>query len=157
MRSNRYRRFFEEHGFVITLFTARPKAMYASGLQKFWRYTTKEDYWQRELEHIGQQEVTNAEVRAAHASPNGVFGYQDRYQQYRQHWSTIAGEFRTTQNYWHFARTFGSDPALNADFVKCVPVETPFAVPSEDVLQVMTRHNIQARRMVTSNTQSFIH
>lgn len=157
MRSNRYRRFFEEHGWIITLFTARPKAIYASGLQKAWNYATKEDYWQRELEHIGQQEILNREVRAAHASPTGIFGYQDRYQQYRQHWSTIAGEFRTTLNYWHFARAFSSDPALNADFVKCVPVETPFAVPSEDVLQVMCRHNIQARRLVTNNTQSFIH
>jgi len=157
MRSNRYRRFFEEHGWIITLFTARPKAIYASGLQKAWNYGTKEDYWQRELEHIGQQEILNREVRAAHASPTGIFGYQDRYQQYRQHWSTIAGEFRTTLNYWHFARSFSSDPALNADFVKCVPVETPFAVPSEDVLQVMCRHNIQARRLVTNNTQSFIH
>lgn len=157
MRSNRYRRFFEEHGWIITLFTARPKAIYSSGMQKAWIYQTKEDYWQRELEHIGQQEILNREVRAAHTSPNGIFGYQDRYQQYRQHWSGIAGEFRNTLNYWHFARVFASDPALNADFVKCVPAETPFAVPSEDVLQVMCRHNIQARRLVTNNTQSFIH
>lgn len=157
MRSNRYRRFFEEHGWIITLFTARPKAIYASGLQKFWNYGTKEDYWQRELEHIGQQEILNREVRASHASPTGIFGYQDRYQQYRQHWSSIGGEFRTILNHWHFARAFSSDPALNADFVKCVPTEVPFAVPSEDVLQVMCRHNIQARRLVTNNTQSFIH
>jgi len=157
MRSNRYRRFFEEHGWVITLIVARPKTIYASGLQRHWQRATKEDYWQKELEHIGQQEILNREVYAAHSSPAGVFGYQDRYDEYRRHWSSIAGEFRTTLNYWHFARSFSSNPALNADFVKCVPVETPFAVPSEDVLQIMTRHNIQARRLVTKTATSFIH
>jgi len=157
MRSNRYRRFFEEHGYVITLLTARPKTIYATGLARHWNRRTKEDFWQKELEHIGQQELLNKEVYAAHATPDGVFGYQDRYDEYRRIMSTIAGEFRSTLNFWHFARIFGSSPALNADFVKCVPAETPFAVPSEDVLQIMARHSIQARRLVCQTGTSFIY
>lgn len=157
MRSNRYRRFFEEHGYVITLLTARPKTIYASGLPRHWNRRTKEDFWQKELEHIGQQEVLNKEVYAAHASPDGVFGYQDRYDEYRRTFSTIAGEFRSTLNFWHFARIFGSSPALNADFVKCVPTEQPFAVPSEDVLYIMAKHSIQARRLVCRTGTSFIY
>ncbi|AXH78016.1 MAG: major capsid protein [Microviridae sp.] len=157
MRSNRYRRFFEEHGYVITLLTARPKTVYASGLPRHWSRTTKEDFWQKELEHIGQQPVLNKEVYAAHASPNGTFGYQDRYDEYRRAESSISGEFRSTLNYWHFARIFGSSPALNSDFVKCVPTEVPFAVPSEDVLQIMARHSIQARRLVCATGTSFIY
>lgn len=157
MRSNRYRRFFEEHGYVITLLTARPKTIYANGLARHWNRRTKEDFWQKELEHIGQQPVLNKEVYAAHATPDGTFGYQDRYDEYRRTFSTIAGEFRTTLDYWHFARQFGSTPALNADFVKCVPTEEPFAVPSEDVLQIMARHSIQARRLVCATGNSFIY
>jgi len=156
MRSNRYRRFFEEHGYVITLLTARPKTIYASGLARHWNRRTKEDFWQKELEHIGQQPVLNKEVYAAHATPDGTFGYQDRYDEYRRVFSSIAGEFRTTLDYWHFARQFGSTPALNADFIKCVPTEEPFAVPSEDVLQIMARHSIQARRLVCATGTSFI-
>lgn len=157
MRSNRYRRFFEEHGYVISLLTARPKAIYASGLQRHWNRRIKEDFWQKELEHIGQQEVLNKEVYFAHASPDGTFGYQDRYDEYRRQDSTIAGEFRTTLNFWHFARIFGSSPALNADFVKCVPTENPFAVPSTDVLYIMAKHSIQARRLVSKVGTSFIY
>lgn len=157
MRSNRYRRFFEEHGYVLTLLTARPKTIYASGLARHWNRRTKEDFWQKELEHIGQQPVLNKEIRAAHASPNGTFGYQDRYDEYRRTFSSIAGEFRTTLDHWHFARIFGSDPALNSDFVKCVPTEDPFAVPSEDVLQIMARHSIQARRLVCQTGTSFVY
>lgn len=157
MRSNRYRRFFEEHGYVLTLMCARPKTIYSTGLHRHWNRTTKEDYWQKELEHIGQQPILNKEVYAAHGTPNGTFGYQDRYDEYRRTPSTIAGEFRTTLDHWHFARQFGSPPALNADFVKCVPVEDPFAVPSEDVLQLMVRHSIQARRLVCKMGTSFIY
>lgn len=158
MRSNRYRRFFEEHGYVFTVLSIRPKTIYGNGLPRTWNRRTKEDFWQKELEHIGQQEVLNKEVYGAHSSPNGTFGFQDRYDEYRRTESTIGGEFRTTAlNFWHMARIFASDPALNADFVKCVPTERTFAVPSEDVFYVYASHSIQARRLVCATGTSFIY
>lgn len=156
MRSNRYRRFFEEHGYVISLMSVLPKTMYAQGLPRTWNRRVKEDFWQRELQHIGQQPIQNKEVYAAHASPDATFGYQDRYDEYRRQESTIAGEFRDTLDYWHFARIFGSSPALNATFVKAVPTDTPFAAPSADVLYVMANHSVQARRLVSARGTSFI-
>ena len=156
MRSNRYRRSFEEHGLVLSFMGVRPKPLYMDGLPRHWNRRNKEDFWQRELEHIGQQEVLNKEVRLAHATPDGIFGYSDRYAEYRGQESTISGEFRSTLNMWHFGRAFGSDPALNSDFVKCVPTEVPFAVNTTNVLWSMAKHSIQARRLVTGNTQSFI-
>lgn len=158
VRSNRYRRFFEEHGYVFTFIVVRPKTIYAQGLQRHWNRRTREDYWQRELEHIGQQEVLYKELYAGHTTPDGTFGWQDRYDEYRRSESTIAGEFRETiLNDWHFARIFGSDPALNADFVKCVPPERPFASSTNDVLYIMARHNMQARRLVSKIGNSFIY
>lgn len=157
-RSNRYRRFFEEHGYIITLCTVRPKTIYGNGLFRHWNRRTKEDYWQKELQHIGQQEVLNKEVYFGHTTPDGVFGYQDRYDEYRRQESSIAGEFRTsTLNFWHMARIFSSSPALNAAFIDCIPTERTFAVPSEDVLYIMARHQIQARRLVASTGTSFIY
>lgn len=156
-RSNRYRRYFEEHGYVHTFAVVKPKTIYASGLFRHWNRRNKEDFFQKELQHIGQQAILNKEVRAAHASPNGVFGYQDRYDEYRGQESSIAGEFRTTLDFWHFARQFTSDPALNETFIKCVPSEEPFAVPSTNTLYMMARHNIQARRIVAGSGNSFIY
>lgn len=157
MRSNRFRRFIEEHGYIYTFMSVRPKTMYFQGIHRTWNRRTKEDFWQKELQHIGQQEILNKEIYAAHANGNGTFGYQDRYDEYRRAESTIAGEFRTTElNYWHMARDFASDPALNASFVKCVPTERTFAVPSNDVLYVMANHSIQARRLVAGTGSSFI-
>lgn len=157
-RSSRYRRFFEEHGIVMTLLSVKPKTIYAQGLFRKWNRTSKEDYWQKELEHVGQQEVLNKEVYTPHAQQNGVFGFQDRYDEYRREESSVAGAFRPGQNldFWNFARSFSSSPALNADFVKCIPSEEPFAVPTENTLYVMSRHSIQARRMVAKTGSSFI-
>lgn len=158
MRSNRYRRFFEEHGYIISLISVQPKTMYMQGIPRTFNRRTREDFWQKELEHIGQQEVLNKEVYAAHATPDGTFGFQDRYDEYRRKESSVSGEFRTTQlNYWHLAREFSTTPALNADFVKCVPTERIFADNASDTLYVMANHSIQARRMVSGKANSFIY
>lgn len=158
MRSNRYRRFFEEHGLVISVMSVQPKTMYMQGLSRQWSRRVKEDFWQRELQHIGQQEVLNKEVYAAHTNKEGVFGYQDRYDEYRRKESSVAGEFRQTiLNHWHLARDFASDPALNASFVACNPTERIFASTETDTLYVMAQHSIQARRMVAKMGTSFIH
>lgn len=157
MRSNRYRRFFEEHGYVFTLLSVLPKTIYMQGLSRTWNRRTKEDFWQRELQHIGQQEVLNKELYAAHASPNGTFGYQDRYDEYRRIESSVSGEFRTTDlDFWHMARKFDSGPTLNSSFVTSNPTKRINAVQTNDVLWLMVRHSIQARRQVAASGTSFI-
>lgn len=157
MRGNRYLRFFEEHGYVMTLLAIQPRTMYVQGLARTWNRRDKYDYFQQETAHIGQQEILNKELYAAHAQPDGTFGFQDRYDEYRRQESRIAGEFRTsTLDFWHQARIFGSAPALNSDFVTSNPTERNFAVPSEDVIYVTANHSIQARRAIPKVASSFI-
>lgn len=159
-RSNRYRRFFEEHGYIHSFMVIRPKTIYQQGLFRHWNRRVKEDFHQRELEHVGQQEVLYKEVYAGHATPDGIFGYQDRYDEYRRSESLVSGEFRTTDlNYWHMAREFESDPALNSSFVSSVPTKRVFAVtdPNVDSMYVTSKHSIQARRMLSRVGKSFIY
>lgn len=157
MKSNRYRRYFEEHGYVLSLMSVLPKTMYVQGIARHWNRRAKEDYWQREFQHIGQQAVKNKEVYALAAAPEATFGYQDRYDEYRRTENTIAGEFRTTAlDYWHMGRIFASEPALNASFVTSTPSKRNFASQSTDTLYVMAKHNIQARRLVAQTGTSFI-
>lgn len=156
-RSNRYQRFFEENGYVMTLLCVRPRTIYQQGLFRHWNRRTREEFFQPELQHIGQQEVQYKEVYAGHATPEATFGWQDRYDEYRRSESLVSGEFRSSLlNYWHFARTFASDPALNASFVSCVPSEIPFADTTSHVLQVQIRHNLRARRIVSQMARNFI-
>ena len=150
MQSNRYVRFFEEHGWVISLAYVRPRSIYVNGLHKKFSRTTKEDYYQRELESVGAEEVLNKEVYAAHTTPAGVFGYSDRYSSYRSEPSRVSAEFRNaTSNDWHFGRIFSSDPSLNTTFVECEPTKRVFSEQSEDSLWCMVHHSLQARRMVS--------
>lgn len=156
MRSRRYRKFIEEHGYVISLMSVRPRSIYANGLHRSWLRRTKEDYWQKELQHIGLQPVDCKEVYAASAETD-PFGWQDRYAEYRHHPSGIAGDFRSTLNFWHLARLFGSEPALNADFVTCDPSKRINQVQSADVLWCMVSNSIQARRLVDRSAAGSIY
>lgn len=152
LRTRRFIRFFEEHGVVLSLASVRPRTIYSDGVHRSFLKRSKEDYWQKELELIGQQEIKNAEVRIAHTTPEGTFGYQDRYSEYRHHPSTVTGDFRTSLNDWHLARQFSGDPALNASFVECNPSKRIFAEQTQDSLWAMFSHSIQARRMVGKRT-----
>ena len=128
--------------------------MYSQAVHKMFLRRTKEDYWQRELEHIGQQEVQRCEVFADDYPGDGetTFGYQDRYAEYRHHPSGVAGEFRSTLNYWHLAREFAVAPTLNSSFINCEPTKRIVAAPSAHAMWVMVSNSIQARRMVTGNS-----
>jgi hypothetical protein len=153
MRSNRYRKYFEEHGVVLTLMSVQPKTIYAEGIPKMWSKTTKEDFFQKELQHIGQEEVYNKEIYAAHTTPEGTFGYQDRYDEYRRSESSVSGDFNDGSNldHWHMARFFSSDPTLNETFVASNPTNRIYASTTDDQLYIMANHSIQARRLVAKN------
>ena len=155
-RSNRYRRFFEEHGYIISCMSIQPKTIYTDGAPKHLIRSTKEDFWQKELQHIGQEEILNRQVYAAHATPTGTFGYQDRYDEYRRNESTVHGEFNSTLNTWHFARAFGADPSLNASFVSCVPPEDAFVSSTNNTMWIEVKHSMQARRLVAKAGTSYI-
>ncbi|AZL82926.1 major capsid protein [Apis mellifera associated microvirus 50] len=157
MRSRRYRRFFEEHGVVLSLLSIRPKVMYANGVHRQWSRRTKEDYWQKELEHIGNQEVYNREIYAqGNGDDDDVFGYQDRYAEYRHIPSGVSGLFRSTLNYWHLARILAAKPSLNSSFIQCVPSKRINAEQTKDALWIMAMNSVQARRMVSKSASSYI-
>lgn len=158
MRSRRFRRFFEEHGLVISLLSVRPRTMYTEATSRMWSRRTKEEYWQRELEQIGQQEVYSREIFGENDASGGaaVFGYQDRYAEYKHLQSSVHGEFRNLLNYWHLGRTFTDAPVLNGAFVACDPGKRIFADQTQHSLWVMANHSIQARRMVSRSASSRI-
>lgn len=152
VKSRRWVKFFEEHGIVITMASVRPRSMYVNGMHRSFSRETKEDYWQKELELIGQQQVMDKEVYLPGAQADGVFGWQDRYSEYRHLPSYVTSEFRNVLNDWHLGRIFGSQPALNDDFVKCVPSKRIHAEQTQNSLWGMFSHHVQARRLVGHKT-----
>jgi len=152
MRSNKYQRYFEEHGWVISLLSVRPRSIYVEALPKKFTRFNMEDYYQKELAGIGDEEVLNKEMYAPDSGPDDVFGYSPRYDTYRHENSYVSAEMRNSTNYdWHLGRIFGGDVALNQSFIECSPTKRAFAEQSEDSLWIMVNHNLQARRMVNKN------
>lgn len=130
--------------------------MYPQGIFRTWNRRVKEDFWQRELQHIGQQPVLTKEVYALGAGPDTVFGYQDRYDEYRYAESRVHGEFLTTLNDWHFARLLAAQPTLNSSFVTADPAKRPFQSQATSTILANVRHVIGARRQVAARGTSFI-
>lgn len=119
---------FVEHGYVIGLACARADITYQQGLNKLWSRSTRYDFFWPKLQELGEQTILNKEIYLAGAGGNdtGVFGYQERYAEYRYKPSEIHGEFRSTfatsLDMWHMAEEFGSLPALNSTYI---PQNTP--------------------------------
>ncbi len=160
MRSNAFRRHFNEHGYLHTLLSVRPKAMYTQGAERHWLRRDRDEFWQRELEHIGQQAVWDGEVfidaTPTEAELYATFGYQDRYMEYRGSQSKVAGEFRNILDYWHLAREFASAPVLNQSFSDCDPSKRIFNVQNQHTLWIAAQHRRVARRFVTNNASGRI-
>lgn len=154
-KGRRIRRFIPEHGYIMSLLTVRPIPVYSQGLERLWSKENRFDFWQKEYEHIGQQEIRNSEVYADGdtAQDKATFGYQNRYDEYRRGVNIITGEFRTNQDYWTMARIFASRPTLNGDFVSCMPTDRIFQVNEQnsDQCYVMVKNNIIAKRLVSKN------
>lgn len=156
MRSNKYRRHVSEHGYIVSTFSVRPKAVYNDSIDREFLKTTKEDWFQKELQFIGQQPVYNNEVYADSTNGMDTFGYSDRYQEYRECKNHICGEFRTTFNYWHLARQFGVAPTLNSSFIECNPSDRIFADQTNHHMWIMAQHRMVARRLVSKNASARI-
>ncbi len=157
VRTRRYRRYFEEHGHVISLLSVRPKGIYETGVPRKFIHRFKEDFYQKELESIGQQEILSRELVAAN-DPGGsvVFGYADRYREYPEEASCVTSEFRTILDHWHLARKFGAAPTLNDAFIKCIPTKRIHADQTQDVLWCNVTNSVQARRMVNRGANARI-
>ena len=153
MKTRRTKKFFDEHGYVITLMSVIPKSIYQDGIAKTWLRKDKEDYFQKELQNIGQQEIVNAEVWADGTEEDQeIFGYSNRYAEYTTTPSTVSGEFRGLLDFWHLGRKFDNRPALNSTFVECNPSKRIFAVETNDVLWCMINNKVSARRLVGNSS-----
>lgn len=134
-------RSFTEHGYIIGMVMLRADLTYQQGLNRMWSRRTRYDFYWPSLAHLGEQAVLNKEIYAQGTdADDDVFGYQERYAEYRYYPSEITGRFRSTYSQpldsWHLAQKFDSLPTLGPDFiVENPPLDRVVAVPSEpDVL-----------------------
>ena len=129
---------FVEHGYIIGFVCARADLTYQQGINKMWLRSTVYDFYWPTFAHLGEQAIELREIYAqGTAADTTVFGYQERYAEYRYKPSQITGKFRSsvtsgTLDKWHLSQFFKTAPTLNEEFImENPPIERIIAVPSE--------------------------
>lgn len=117
---------FVEHGYIIGLLEVRADLTYQQGINKMWLRSTVYDWYWPTFSHLSEQAILNAEIYAQGTDEDkGVFGYQERYAEYRYHPSEICGHFRSTYtkplDVWHLSQKFDSLPTLSDQFIQDNP------------------------------------
>jgi len=128
---------FTEHGYILGFVCLRADLNYQQGLNKMWSRQTRFDFYYPALAHLGEQAVLNKEIYAqGTAADEQVFGYQERFAEYKYKPNLITGKFRSNDpqslDIWHLAQDFSALPTLSEDFiVENPPIDRVIAVPTE--------------------------
>lgn len=141
--------FCEEHCIIITIMSVMPKPAYQQGIPKmFLKVNDPFEHFFPDFDHIGEQEIEIQELYVDAADPKETFGYTPRYCEYKFAGNRVAGDFRTTLDFWHMGRIFETQPALNSTFVQCDPTHRVFAVtdPAEHKLWCLIQNRVIANR-----------
>ena len=155
---NEFKYSVEEHGWIVGLISVTPETAYQQGVHRSLLKHNRLDYFWPTFANIGEQEVKNGELYANGTEVGETFGYVPRYAEYKFLNSRVAGEMRTSLDYWHLGRKFSAKPNLNGAFIQCDPSTRIFAVedPSVDNIYGHIFNNIKAiRKMPKYGTPNF--
>jgi len=146
---------FPEHGYIIGLVNVRADITYQQGLRRMWSRRTRFDFAHPKLAHIGEQAVLNKEIFYPETGTNAnlVFGYQERFAEYRFIPSQVVAEFRsdygTPLDAWHLAIDFPSIPPLDASFIEDdPPIDRVLAVTTASQILMDSYHQVRCARVL---------
>lgn len=159
-----------EHGYIIGVCTVRATPTYQQGTRRHWRRRTRLEYYFPVFAMLGEQAVATAELYQSLNGTyvNGVWGYQERWAEYRYTPNEITGVLRSTApqplDWWHYAEEFGSEPALNAAFITDKTQETlarslataPSEQWSAQIIMDIQHDSVVARMMPTYSVPGLV-
>lgn len=129
---------FVEHGYIFGFVCARADLTYQQGINKMWLRSTVYDFYWPTFAHLGEQAIELRELYAQGTADDiKVFGYQERYAEYRYKPSQITGKFRSSVtggnlDIWHLSQFFSNAPTLNEEFIlENPPIKRVIAVQDE--------------------------
>lgn len=148
-----YTKSFVEHCVIIGLVSVRADLTYQQGVHRMFRRTTRYDFYWPAFSNIGEQAVLRGEIYCdgTNANDTAVFGYQERWAEYRYFPSKITGKFNsgdaTPLDFWHLAQKFTVAPTLNDTFIQDTPpISRVVAVTTEPHFIFDSHIAIQAAR-----------
>jgi len=152
MDKHGFKKSFTEHSLIIGLLCVRPDLTYQQGLNRMFSRRTRYDFYWPSLATIGEQPILNKEIYAQNdANDDLVFGYNQRYDEYRHKPSLITGNMRSdatlSLDSWHLAEDFASLPALNSSFIESnTPMDRVVSVTTQPDFLLDTFFNLKCTR-----------
>lgn len=155
LNAQRYHAFtksFSEFGYIIGLINVRADLTYQQGVNKMWLRSDVLDFYWPSFAHLGEQTIQNIEIYCqGNDDDKKVFGYQERYAEYRYKPSLITGQFRSTYkqplDVWHLSQKFASLPTLSDEFIQDhPPISRVVAVPSYPHFLLDVKFNLKCIR-----------
>ena len=155
LNAQRYHAFtksFSEFGYVIGLINVRADLTYQQGINKMWLRSDVLDFYWPSFAHLGEQAIENIEIYCqGNDEDKKVFGYQERYAEYRYKPSLITGQFRSTYkeplDIWHLSQKFATLPTLSDEFIQDhPPISRVVAVPSYPHFLLDVKFNLKCIR-----------
>lgn len=155
LNAQRYHAFtksFSEFGYVIGLINVRADLTYQQGVNKMWLRSDVLDFYWPSFAHLGEQVIQNIEIYCqGNDDDKKVFGYQERYAEYRYKPSLITGQFRSTYkeplDIWHLSQKFITLPTLSDEFIQDhPPISRVVAVPSYPHFLLDVKFNLKCIR-----------
>ena len=155
LNAQRYHAFtksFSEFGYIIGLINVRADLTYQQGVNKMWLRSDVLDFYWPSFAHLGEQTIQNIEIYCqGNDDDKKVFGYQERYAEYRYKPSLITGQFRSTYSQpldiWHLSQKFASLPTLSDEFIQDhPPISRVVAVPSYPHFLLDVKFNLKCIR-----------
>jgi hypothetical protein len=155
LNAQRYHAFtksFSEFGYVIGLINVRADLTYQQGINKMWLRSDVLDFYWPSFAHLGEQAIQNIEIYCqGNDDDKKVFGYQERYAEYRYKPSLITGQFRSTYkeplDIWHLSQKFATLPTLSDEFIQDhPPISRVVAVPSYPHFLLDVKFNLKCIR-----------
>lgn len=142
--------FCQEHGYIIGIVSCLPKTGYMQGIPRHYLREENTDFVWPKFAHLGEQAILKKELMAFEPDQDDVFGYVPRYAEMRYMPNRVAGDFRSTLDFWHMVRILDPSVVLNQEFIECnaADVSRVFAVedPDEDQLLMEILHKIKVIR-----------
>lgn len=155
LNAQRYHAFtksFSEFGYVIGLINVRADLTYQQGVNRMWLRSDVLDFYWPSFAHLGEQAIENIEIYCqGNDADKKVFGYQERYAEYRYKPSLITGQFRSTYkeplDIWHLSQKFATLPTLSDEFIQDhPPISRVVAVPSYPHFLLDVKFNLKCIR-----------
>lgn len=141
-----------EHGVIIGLISIRPRFVYSQGIDRAWSRESIFDFFLPDFNDIGPQEVFQKELYATSSNGSILFGYSDRFSEYKSRVPKISGQFKTIMADWNMALKFTSPPSLTGEFLSMASgaegFKRPFAVRDEHSYLMYMLNRVTAIRPV---------